>query len=160
MRGKERTRRVKVGKTKPTRLRNRREPFYKTVRSLLGRPYKLGGNGKERSGHIDCFGMIVEYAKLKEKAKKHENYSNYEELFTENPKETILKLSDFLKQNLEQVEKGRIFIGDILICSYEEAEFAAIKAGLSRMIVATEDRGCILVNSDQYEIKEAFRCLP
>jgi len=135
------------------------------VRPLLGRKYKLGGNGTPGGEPFDCFGLVVEYSNLRystnilavhsESGYDFDSYAGSYAIDATLAKGMFKKYLDkfFLKMAL-----GFIRAGDLLWCSLDGDEFAGIYAGLQKIIVTTPDTGCMSIGTEHYVKKDAYRC--
>lgn len=150
-------------KTKPKRNAPRRN-FRDVVSALLGRAYVLGGNGSVKGDPFDCFGMMVECIYLRYGVdlyvscdrNKHD-IDGWAKSYEVSREETMSLFNSFLKDIFQSVPLGFLFAGDFVWSTIDEKQTFGLYCGLQRMLVTTQETGCVLIGSEGYNIKEAYR---
>ena len=140
------------------------------VVGLLGRKYRLGGNGQVQGEPVDCFGMLTEYCRVKFRVNilemfKGEDLPFYE--YSENFEitKTVMKeaFKDFMDTYFLKIHVKYKLPGDMVWCDSKESKgadaFLGIYIGSQRMVVTSEFTGCIVMDTKYYNMKGAYRCL-
>lgn len=134
----------------------------KTLSQLVGRPYKLGGNGRVNGEPIDCFGLVVEYSKIRYGIDPCDltdqyDYNDYADLYENDREDAFNMLRFFLNDTFVTVKVKFRLPGDIIICSAEDKESVAIYTGNQSMVVTTPEKGCHVMNTYYYSKIGAYR---
>lgn len=133
---------------------------------MLGRPYKFGGNGETTGEPFDCFGMLVEYERLRFGSDILKLYEHLDfPFFTyKNNDETahfyemgILK--EYLDKCFIRVAVNYILPGDILWTSAEGNNALGIYLGSQKMMVTAPEFNCVTMPTEYYKIEDAYRWL-
>jgi cell wall-associated NlpC family hydrolase len=143
----------------------RREPNFKillyVIPALKGREYKWGGNGEINGEPFDCFGMIVEYVKLRKSINILEEHSDKGyDFFNYSQMDDYLAMGifkDYLSECFLNVNIAYKVPGDILYCEYEDTGTVGIYLGNGNMLVTSPRTNCIVVPTEYYELKGAYR---
>lgn len=133
----------------------------KIVLALKDREYKFGGNGEIVGDPFDCFGMLVEYYKLKSdidileqhKGKGYDFFS-YHKL----PDEIVMEtFANYLSNLFLPVVVSYRLPGDILKCKYNDMNTIGIFLGNGNMLITSPKTNCIVISTSYYEIEGAYR---
>jgi hypothetical protein len=136
------------------------------VKSLKGRPYRLGGNGEVMGSPFDCFGMLVEYCRLRysydllnnSKIKSH-NVSTYKKSYTCSHIIAQNEFKEALCETFCLVNKHYMMPGHLVWFSLEDKEFLGIYCGNQTALVTSKETGCTMIGTEHYKIEKVFRCL-
>lgn len=150
-------------RTKPKKNAQRRT-FRESVRALLGRPYELGGSGRVKGDPFDCFGMMVEHIYLMYGVdlylscdRDKYNIDGWPKSYVTSRDHTMSLFNSFLNDTFESIQLGFLFSGDFVWSMVGSEQSFGLYCGLQRMLITTPETGCIIVGSEHYDIKEAYR---
>jgi len=134
----------------------------KVVPVLMGRKYLYGGNGEKQGEPFDCFGLIIEYNKLRysiDLLTRHKDYEHDLFNYTDFCEETLKELfHTYLLEKFLMVVPSYKIPGDLLWCEAEGKGTVGINLGNKNMLVTSPETDCVSVSTSYYEIKEAYRC--
>jgi cell wall-associated NlpC family hydrolase len=135
------------------------------IRAMVGRPYAFGGNGSVPGAPFDCFGMVIEYCRLRYgvdilKVQTTMDYrvDSYVERYNDSREATLEEYHNFLKDTLSRVAIGYLFAGDVVWSYADAVESVGIYCGLQKMLIAAPETNCVVISSEFYKIQEAYRC--
>lgn len=144
-------------------------PIHLVVGSLLGRAYKLGGNGKENGLPFDCWGMINEYVRLRyscELDPPSDEYpvENYKDYYSDAPEKVMSVFAQFMDEFFIKVNIEYRTAGDILLVATKDDDFLkrkhptiGIYGGQGTFIVTLGKVGCVSINLNYYNVESAYR---
>lgn len=128
---------------------------------MKGRPYLFGGNGEEKSKPFDCFGMVVEYFKLRYSidllfihSTMGYNFYTYSKL---QEYEVMDLFEQYLSEAFVKVDPAYKLPGDILWCEADGRGSASINLGNKLMLITSPKTNCDIIQTTYYEIKDAYR---
>ncbi len=135
----------------------------KVIPVLNGRSYLLGGNGEISGTPFDCFGMVVEYCKLRYglnllEIHSDENYDFYG--YKEKSEvERMILFKAYLDMFFVKILLPYKTAGDVLWCETEGLGTAGIYLGNNLMLITCPETNCDVISTTYYEIKGAYRWL-
>jgi cell wall-associated NlpC family hydrolase len=152
----------KVGNLGNPKIKN---PMYKVVGNLLGRPYLLGGDGKKIGKPFDCLGMFVEFYRWRfskypydEETKKKYDIDNYVKIYQQDKELAAVKFKALLGECLIKLDSNRPLAGDCVLMESDGVTSFGIYCGNGKVLVTSEATGCCMMNKHYYDIKESYRC--
>jgi hypothetical protein len=153
-------------KTKRPTFQVQKQAMNKIVAAMLGREYKFGGNGETIGNPFDCFGMLVEYQKLKFGAdllSLHKGFDypffSYQRMADHKHLLMLSTFKEYLDRCFVKINLGYILPGDILWAKADEKETSGIYLGGQKMMVTAPVINCTTIPTEYYEIKDAYRWL-
>ena len=126
------------------------------TQDLIGNPYELGAN--------DCFSLITQYlSKMGVKTSgdlifEGHKVSEYAKDYNSNPKKMMLIAVDYIASITTEIPPAFAVAGDILFVRFEDSESLVIDGGNGTIVAATEERGTVVLNQQDYTVKRVFRC--
>lgn len=136
------------------------------INSIRGRGYELGGNGSNENAPFDCFGMVVEYCRLKYdkdalKIARENDFpvDTYCLIYKNDPDYSKILFKVYLDRCFLKIAIPYLVIGDIVVCEADDEFTIGIYCGGQKMLVTMPDKGCFLIGTEHYLIKDAYRCL-
>lgn len=130
-------------------------------RCMLGREYKLGGDGADIEGKFDCLGMLVEYTKRRYKKdilSRIEQYTDdYVTLYKTSKDAAIDALKGMLDREYIAIVKEYKLPGDIVLAELSYGLTLGIYGGNSHMMITSEQTGCTTIGTNFYNIVRAYR---
>jgi hypothetical protein len=126
------------------------------TQDLIGNPYELGAN--------DCFSLITQYlSKMGVETSgdlifEGHKVSEYAEDYKSNPKKMMGIAVDYIASVTTELSPALAVAGDILYVQFEDNESLVIDGGNGTIIAATEERGTVVLNQQDYTVKRVFRC--
>jgi len=143
-----------------------KKPIGKVVVSMIGRKYEFGGNGKNIGDPFDCFGMLVEYEKIRFGVDLLDRHGHLDfPFFTYKDKEIfphaflMEDLKSYLDKCFTKVLVPYILPGDIIWTEADGLNSVGIYLGAQKMLVTAPEVDCITVPTEYYELKDAYRWL-
>jgi cell wall-associated NlpC family hydrolase len=138
-----------------------KQNLLRIIPTLKGREYRWGGNGKVVGDPFDCFGMLVEYTKLrrsfdilvqhKNSVYAFEGYRKFEDSFAMEMFQSYLN-SYFLEVALPYKQPG-----DIISCKSDSRLTIGIYLGKKKMLITAPETNCIIISTEHYNIRKAYR---
>lgn len=126
-----------------------------------GRKYEWGGNGKIIGDPFDCFGMLVEYTKLRntfdilelhsDSDYDFDGYTGYEETFA------MEMFHSYLNEYFIRVVPSYKMAGDIISCRVDSRRTIGIYLGKKKMLITSPKTNCIIIPTEHYDIRNAYR---
>lgn len=129
---------------------------------LKGRQYKMGGNGSVRGNPFDCFGMLVEYCKLrlgidvlKDHADQGFDFFGYSDLSNDVSSSIF---NEYLNKCFLSVVPSYKRSGDILWCETDKGSALGIYLGNGSMLITAPKINCDIISTRYYKIESVYRC--
>ena len=130
-------------------------------RVMLDREYRLGGDGKTIGEPFDCFGMIVEYLKLRYKYDILQISSEYCDdyvAYYKISKEVIFSiLKTLLGDTLLNIVPVYKMPGDIIYARADNQVSVGVYGGNGVLMISSERTGCVSIGINFYEIESVYR---
>lgn len=131
------------------------------VPELKDRKYKWGGNGEIKGDPFDCFGLLVEFCKLRKSidildvhSDKGYDFYNYHK-FSE--KVAMNMFVSYLSECFLPIVLSYKVPGDVLRCKYEDRDTVGIFLGNGEMLITSPKTNCIIIPTEYYEVRRAYR---
>lgn len=143
-----------------------KQSLSKVISAMMGRGYKFGGNGETIGNDFDCFGMLVEYVKLRYGLNILELQKGLDlPFFTYKEKDLyshiflMTKLKEYLDKYFSKILLPYILPGDIIWAEADALDSMGIYLGSQRLLVTAPEVNCTTIPTEYYELKDAYRWL-
>lgn len=131
------------------------------ITPLLGREYRLGGDGSVSGESFDCWGMLAEYCELRHR--KNINCirgvdGDYTYLYNDSRGAAMLLMNNFFADNFIRINTAYVSAGDILHVTDSNGDSTfGIYGGNGSFAVTSPETGCVVIHISHYNIEDCYR---